>query len=389
MTTDRLYYTDSYVREFGARVIEADAGGLRVILDRTAFYPTSGGQPFDLGTLAGSRVLEVIDEEDRVIHLLEAPLPSGAEVEGRIDWARRFDHMQQHTGQHLLSAVFEELYSMPTLSFHMGAETSTIDLRAGSLDAKQSARVEERCAEIIAQARPVIVTFEDAASASGLRKESQRTGVLRIVSIDGIDRSACGGTHVSSTAEIGPILIRKIEKIRGDIRVEFVCGLRALRQARQDYRVLSEIGRALSVSLDRAPEVVAAQIERIKALEKASQKLSTELALREGRELYAATAPDSGGLRRVTQRGPIDEAMRARAQAFVAGGSAVFLAICEDPPSVLLAASADSGIHAGERVKAAVAAAGGRGGGNQMLAQGSVPSKDAFNVVCDTLSLLR
>ncbi len=389
MNTDRLYYTDSYVREFSARVIEADAGGLRVTLDRTAFYPTSGGQPFDLGTLGGSRVREVFDEDDRVIHLLEAPLVSNAEVEGRIDWDRRFDHMQQHTGQHLLSAVFEELYSMPTVSFHMGAETSTIDLRAASLDAKQTDRAEDRCAEIIAQARPVIVTFEDAASASGLRKESQRSGTLRIVSIQDIDRSACGGTHVSSTAEIGPILIRKIEKIRGDIRVEFVCGLRALRQARQDYRVLSEIGRALSVPLDRTREVITAQIERIKALEKASQKLSTELAMREGRELYAATAPDSAGLRRVTQRGPIDDAVRARAQAFAAGGSALFLAICEEPPSVLLAASADSGVHAGDRVKAAVTAAGGRGGGNQMLAQGSVPSKDALNVVCDGLSLLR
>lgn len=389
MNTDRLYYTDSYVREFSARVIEADAGRLRVTLDRTAFYPTSGGQPFDLGTLGGSRVREVFDEDDRVIHLLEAPLASNAEVEGRIDWDRRFDHMQQHTGQHLLSAVFEELYSMPTVSFHMGAETSTIDLRAASLDAKQTDRAEDRCAEIIAQARPVIVTFEDAASASGLRKESQRTGTLRIVSIQGIDRSACGGTHVSSTAEIGPILIRKIEKIRGDIRVEFVCGLRALRQARQDYRVLSEIGRTLSVPLDRTREVITAQIERIKALEKTSQKLSTELAMREGRELHAATAPDSSGVRRVTQRGPIDEAMRARAQAVVAGGSALFLAICEEPPSVLLAASADSGVHAGERVKAAVSAAGGQGGGNRMLAQGSVPSKDALNVVCDTLSLLR
>lgn len=389
VSTDRLYYTDSYVREFRARVIEAGPGGLRVILDRTAFYPTSGGQPFDLGTLGGSRVREVIDEQERVIHLLEVPLASDTEVEGRIDWDRRFDHMQQHTGQHLLSAVFEELYSASTVSFHMGPETSTIDLQAGSVDAKQTARAEERCAEIIAQARPVAVTFEDAASALGLRKESQRTGILRIVSIQDLDRSACGGTHVSSTAEIGPLLIRKVEKVRGDIRVEFVCGLRALRHARQDYRVLSEIGRALSVSLDRAPEVVASQIERIKTLEKACQKLSAELAAREGRELYAATAPDPSGLRRVTRRGPIDEAMRARAQAFTAGGLALFMAICDDPPSVLLASSQDSGVHAGDRVKAAVSAAGGRGGGNQTVAQGSVPSKDALNVVCDTLSLLR
>jgi alanyl-tRNA synthetase len=216
--TERLYYSDSYLSEFRARVIEADSTGLRVTLDRTAFYPTSGGQPFDVGTLSGARVMEVIDEGDRVTHVLDAPLTAG-DVEGHIDWSRRFDHMQQHTGQHLLSAVFEELYPMPTLSFHLGVESSTIDIGASALAPDRIDRVEDRCAEIVAQARPVTVSFEDAASAAGLRKESQRTGVLRIVSIADLDRSACGGTHVRSTAEIGPLFIRKLEKIRGNVRV--------------------------------------------------------------------------------------------------------------------------------------------------------------------------
>jgi alanyl-tRNA synthetase len=381
-------------------VIEADSSGLRVYLDRTAFYPTSGGQPFDIGTLSGVRVIEVIEEGDRVTHVLDAPLTAG-DVEGHIDWPRRFDHMQQHTGQHLLSAVFEELYSMPTLSFHLGVESSTIDIGATagviSLEAGRVACVEDRCAEIVAQARPVSVTYEDSASAAGLRKESQRSGVLRIVSIENLDRSACGGTHVASTAEIGPLFIRKLEKIRGNVRVEFVCGGRALRQARGDYRLLSEIGRTLSVPFDRAPELIAAQTARIKALEKSSQRLAAELAVREGRELHASTSPDADGLRRVTQRitqhttqsGGIDDAVRARAQAFTAAGSAVFLAICDDPPSLLLAASADSGIHAGDRLKAALAVAGGRGGGNPALAQGSLPSADALNVVTGALVLLR
>jgi alanyl-tRNA synthetase len=390
--TERLYYSDSYLSEFRARVIEADSTGLRVTLDRTAFYPTSGGQPFDVGTLSGARVMEVIDEGDRVTHVLDAPLTAG-DVEGHIDWSRRFDHMQQHTGQHLLSAVFEELYSMPTLSFHLGVESSTIDIGASALAPDRIDRVEDRCAEIVAQARPVTVSFEDAASAAGLRKESQRTGVLRIVSIADLDRSACGGTHVRSTAEIGPLFIRKLEKIRGNVRVEFVCGGRALRQVRGDYRLLSEIGRTLSVPFERAPELIAAQAARLKALEKSSQHLAGELAVREGRELHASTAPDADGLRRATQHitrpGLIDDAMRARAQAFTAAGSAVFLAICEDPPSLLLAASPDSGIHAGDRLKAALAAAGGRGGGNPSLAQGSVPSAEALNVVTGALVLLR
>ncbi len=383
--TVRLYYSDSYLSDFSARVAAIEDAGRRVYLDRTAFYPASGGQPFDTGTLGGVAVLEVADEGDRVAHVLQSPLEL-AEVEGRIDWARRYDHMQQHTGQHLLSAVLEGLYGIPTVSFHMGAETSTIDVGVASLDAARIERVEERCAEIVAEARPVTVAYEDAGAAVGLRKESQRSGTLRIVSIHDLDRSACGGTHVRSTAEIGPVLIRKLDKIRGNVRVEFVCGLRALRQARRDYRILTETSRVLSAPFERAPELIAAQAERVKALEKICQRQAAELAAREGRELYAATVPDAQGVRRVKQHGAIDEAMRVRAQSFAASGKAVFLAVCDDPPSVLLAASADSGVHAGERVKAAVTAAGGRGGGNPALAQGSVPSSQALEAAVDALS---
>jgi alanyl-tRNA synthetase len=322
----------------------------------------------------------VVDEEDRIAHVLATPL-NGDAVEGSVDWVRRYDHMQQHTGQHLLSAVFEELFGMPTVSFHMGAETSTIELGATALTTEQAERVEERCAAIAADARPVSIAYEDAASVAGLRKESQRSGMLRVVSIEGLDRSACGGTHVRSTAETGPIFLRKVEKIRGNVRVEFVCGARALRQARADFRALSAIARTLSAPLERTPDLVTVQTERVKSLEKTAQRLAVELAAREGRELHAATEPDAGGLRRVVQRGAIDEAMRTRAQAFVAQGRAAFWAISNEPPSVLLAASNDSGINAGARVKSAVTAAGGRGGGNVAIAQGSVPSADVLSQI--------
>jgi alanyl-tRNA synthetase len=378
--TTRLYYDDCYLQEFTAKVVETAEEGRRVYLDRTAFYPTSGGQPFDRGALGGVAVREVIDEDDRIAHLLDGPLALG-EVEAQVDWERRFDHMQQHTGQHLLSAVLIDLFKIPTLSFHMGGVTSTIDIETPALDVKKVERVEERCAEIVAEARPVTIAYEDAAADLGLRKESKRSGTLRIVSITGLDKSACGGTHVKSTAEIGPLLIRKLEKLRGNVRIEFVCGVRAIRQARQDFRTLSEISRMVSVPLEETPALVAAQVEKAKTLEKTAQRLGAELAKREGAELYAAAVPDEAGVRRVTQRGPIDDAMRARAQAFVAGAKAVFLAVSENPPSVLLAASGDSGVHAGERVKAAVTAAGGRGGGNQALAQGSAPSAAALDAV--------
>jgi alanyl-tRNA synthetase len=379
--TERLYYDDCYLREFQARVLDTADNGMRVYLDRTAFYPTSGGQPFDLGTLGGAAVKDVIDEEDRIAHVLDTPVTPG-DISARIDWDRRFDHMQQHTGQHLLSAVLIELFNIPTVSFHMGAVTSTIEVAAPQIDAARMERAEERCAEIVAEARPVSIAYEDSSAELGLRKASARTGTLRIVSIDRLDRSACGGTHVRSTAEIGPLLLRKLEKIRGNVRIEFVCGLRAIRRARQDFRTLSEISRLVSVPFDEAPAIVAAQVEKAKSLEKVAARLAAELAKREGAELYAATAPDGAGVRRATQRGAIDDAMRARAQAFVLGSKAVFLAISENPASVLLAASADSGVHAGDRVKAAVSAAGGRGGGNAGLAQGSVPDAKALeNVV--------
>jgi alanyl-tRNA synthetase len=375
--TERLYYRDCYLCEFRAKVVDSSDGGRRVYLDRTAFYPTSGGQPFDLGTLAGVAVHEVIDEDDRIAHVIDAPL-AVAEVVGVIDWDRRYDHMQQHTGQHLLSAVLEELFAIRTVSFHLGSEVSTIDVEAPALTAGQLERAEDRCAEIIAEARPVQITFEDASSDLELRKASTRTGTLRIVSIGAVDRSACGGTHVRTAAEIGMVLTGKLEKIRGITRVEFVCGKRALRRAQSDSRLVASIGRALSVPPEQTPELIAGLIEKNKTLEKTGQRLATELARREGQDLYASTAPDPNGVRVTIQRGSIDDAMRARAQAFVAGAKSVFLAVSDQPPSLLLAASADSGVHAGERIKAALTASGGRGGGNQQLAQGSVPDAAAL-----------
>jgi alanyl-tRNA synthetase len=385
--TERLYYQDCYLQEFRARVVETGDDGRRVYLDRTAFYPTSGGQPFDTGTLGAANIIDVIDEEERVAHLLDAPIAAG-EISARIDWSRRFDHMQQHSGQHLLSAVLEELFNIPTVSFHLGAEVCTIDVAAPSLTADRIDQAEVRCAEIVGQARPLAITFEDASADLGLRKESQRSGTLRVVAIQGIDRSACGGTHVRNTAEIGPVLIRKTEKIRGNTRVEFVCGLRALRHARADFRTLQELSRQLSAPAADTPGLVSAQLERIKTLEKSHQRLASELAQREGREQWAVTAPDAQGIRRAVEhveQGAIDDALRTRAQAFIAQGRAVFLAVSKNPPSVLLAASADSGIHAGDRVKSAVTAAGGRGGGNQALAQGSLPATADLHAIESSL----
>jgi alanyl-tRNA synthetase len=391
--TERLYYQDSNLLQFSARVLEADASGTRVVLDRTAFYPSSGGQPNDLGTLSGVAVLDVQDEERGIVHVLEAPLVGGADgqVEGLVDRARRFDHMQQHSGQHLLSAVFEEVLGYPTVSFHLGAESSTIDVRCAALETAQVRRVEARANELVQANRPLRVDFEDAAQARGLRKETAREGTLRVVTIDGVDRSACGGTHVGHTGEIGAILIRRIEKIRGDQRVEFVCGARAVARAQADYSALSKIARNFSSALDATPELVASLLEQVREAEKIRRKLALELAGLRGRDWYAQTGPDGQGLRRyhlVLASGTPDEETRALAQSYCAQPRALFVASSNEPPNVMLAASADSGIHAGNVLKQALAASGGRGGGNAAVAQGSLPSVAQLESVLAALAHL-
>jgi alanyl-tRNA synthetase len=385
--TNRLYYTDAYRTTFTANVVERSEDGLRVYLDETAFYPTSGGQPHDLGILGGATIVDVVDEDDRIAHVLSSALDaSQSTLNGAIDWGRRFDNMQQHTGQHLLSAVFEDLFGAKTLSVHFGPDYSTLDLDAESISRGQLVAAEERANAVVTEARPVSVTFEDAESAIGLRKASERIGALRVVSIDGIDRSACGGTHVRSTAEIGPILLRSVEKVRKSTRVEFVCGMRAVRRARRDYESLSAIGASLSASLDDAAGLVGAQSDRLKEGDNTRKKLEKELATFRARQRYDAAPPDAYGVRTIVIRdaGSIDD-LRTLAQAAFALPKVVVVGALNDPPSVLLAASEDSGVDAGRLLKERLATAGGRGGGSPRLAQGSVPDGAALESVVAAL----
>ena len=377
--TDRLYYTDSYLREFPARVVARAADGRTVYLDRTAFYPTSGGQPFDTGTIAGVPVVDVVDEESRVAHRLDGTIGEDA-VECAIDWERRFDHMQQHTGQHVLSAIFADIFGSKTVSFHLGTESSTIDLEGGPVDARIVREAERLANQVVTENRRVSVSFEESAEASGLRKASAREGTLRIVTIEGLDRNACGGTHLRATGEIGAVLLRKTERIRNSTRVEFLCGARAVRRARQDFEALTRAAQQFSAPLDEVPELVQTQLEAARAAEKTRKKLETDLAVFRGKELYQATAPCSDGVRRVVQRlqsGSLED-VRALAQSFTAEPKAVFVASLAEPPSVMLAASADAGIDAGKILKAALAETGGRGGGTARMAQGSLADAAAL-----------
>jgi alanyl-tRNA synthetase len=377
--TERLYYTDAYLTTFTARVVDRAENGTLVYLDRTAFYPTSGGQPHDTGRLGSSRVVDVIDQSDRIAHRVETPVSSDT-VDGAIDWPRRFDHMQQHTGQHLLSAVLAELTGYATVSVHFGDEVSTLDLDTASLAPEQIVEAERRANRIVTENRPVEVSFEDAASVAGLRKASDREGTLRIVAIRDLDRSACGGTHVRATGEIGPILLRGQERVRKAMRLEFLCGERAVRRARADYELLAGLAAGQSAAPEELPALMAAQRQEIMTVRAASREAETALAGYRARELYQAATPGANGVRLVVLREDAGPPDRLRTLATAIGGlpRGVLLGATREPTGLILAAAEDSGVDAGKTLKETLGRVGGRGGGNARLAQGSVPSVEAL-----------
>jgi alanyl-tRNA synthetase len=302
--------------------------------------------------------------------------------------ARRFDHMQQHTGQHLLSAVLEELFGFPTLSFHMGEEVSSIEIGVNDISDKQVDEAEARASELARHSPPVHITFEEAAQVSGLRKPSERSGLLRIIEIPGVDKSACGGTHVRSLAETLPLQIRRLDKVRGNIRLEFVCGGRATKRAKQDYRLLQELARQGVTPMDRLPEVFSALKQRLSDAEKERERVARNLAQREGRELYAAAPPAADGIRRVLWNvEQIDDTVRAKALAFAAGPQSLVMTMGQKPPGVLIACSNDAGINAGAILKQTLAEFGGKGGGAATLAQGNLPDPNCALALAARLGL--
>jgi len=388
--TRRLYYTDSFLYEFDAAVCEVASGGRpAVILDQTAFYPTSGGQVFDTGWIeAGGeklRVTEVAeDEQGTIVHYIDAAasLAPGTRVRGTIDAPRRRDHMQQHSGQHVLSAAFVRLFAMPTVSFHMGEESCTIDLQARLLAPAQLDEAGRLANRVITDDRPVEVSFAslEEARALGVRKlpEVQREK-LRLVDIRDFDLTACGGTHVRSTGQIGPILLRKTENVRQGVRVEFVCGERAVGAAQRDHTTLVEAAAAFSAHISDLPQQVRKAQAELKAAQKAQQKLLEDLAELSAARLVA-DAPlchrEGKTFRLVTKVFPDRDTafLKLLAQKIAAAGPAVALvASTSDAPSLVFCQTPELPFNMGELLKQVLAAAGGRGGGARDFAQGSLP----------------
>lgn len=387
MTTHRIYYTDALQTTFEATVLSSsplDAGASsqsKVTLDTTAFYPTSGGQPFDMGSLGGRTVLDVVDGDDGVItHVVSGPLEPGQAVSGVIDWPRRLDHMQQHTGQHILSAAFDQTCGVRTESFHLGNTTCTIDL-AREVTPDEITAAEALASRVVCENRPVRVRFASEAEAARLplRKEPARSGTLRLVEVEDFDVSACGGTHVSQTGAIGLIAVSGWERFRGGSRVAFVCGARALASHRHLREVVTGLVRQLTV----APEEIGPAVERLQSDARAHLKtirLLREAAAEHEAATLVASAEDVGAFKRVLvmRSGWDAPALKTLATAIVTRPGCVAVVVGDDTPAPLVVArAADVAFDAGAWMTHVTGVLGGRGGGRPEMAQGGVTAPAA------------
>jgi alanyl-tRNA synthetase len=393
--TDRLYYHDSFLYGFDAEVrtvLESPRPAL--ILDRTAFYPTSGGQIHDIGSIthaensgAKVRVTEVVDTEDgHVVHYLEAPLKDvkpGIRVRGEIDSARRRDHMQQHSAQHVLSAAFVRLFNMPTVSFHMADDDCSIDLDTLSLTQNQVESAERLANDIVLENRPVDIRFttREEAAALGLRKvpPSERDQ-LRLIDIHDFDLTACGGTHVAHTGQIGSVLLRKSEKVRRGYRVEFVAGLRAVATARRDFSALTGTAALFSANIYDVPQQARKSLDEIRSLRKQREQSLEELADAQATALLAEI-PEKNG-RKLVVRTLSDRDLnfvKLLAQKLTRQATSIALLATSSPqPALVFAQSVGQPDDMAALLKQTMAKLGGRGGGSKDLAQGGVPSSEGL-----------
>lgn len=377
--TIRLYYDDSYCTTFDATLTSAGELGGRpaVQLDQTFFYPTSGGQPNDIGTLAGVNVVDVLIQDDVLWHVLaeSTPFQPGQTVTGKIDWERRYDHMQQHSGQHLLSQVFYRLFGWETVSVHFGAAESTLDLDAASIEPDQFLSAEQEANRLAYAALPITAyeVAQEALAAVPLRRAPKVTGIVRIVEIAEFDYSACGGTHVHTTAEIAPIKIVRQERRRGQTRLTFLCGLRAVRDYAEKHRLLVEAAGVFSTDMTAVPALVQRSLEQTRELQRQVDALTEQIVTYEVRELLAEASMD-GGLR-VVQKIYVDRSVDALKQAAAILRSqprtlALLGAQSGGKLTLLFARSDDVALHIGNLLRDTLKAFGGNGGGRPELAQG-------------------
>ena len=374
--TLRLYYSDAYLKEFDARLVRCWSQGERyaAILDQTAFYPTSGGQPHDSGTIQSIPVVDVYEDGNTLVHVLMDSLPQGP-VHARIDWARRFDHMQQHTGQHILSQAFLRDAQAQTVSFHLGQSVSTIDLDCTRLDPDRILRVEDTANQVIMENRPIIIRAygQSEVAQAGLRKPPVVTGTVRVIEVEGFDRCACGGTHLRSTAETGSILIRRWEKRREGTRVEFLCGRRALLDHRRKNSIVRELANGFSVGEWELAEAVDRLRTEAHTCQRALKSLR-ETALEQEARALLAEAHRHDDLRIAVSifDGRDPEEVRLLARRLADGqGIAALLGVKGRTGRLFFSRSADVTVDMSELLRDTCSELGsGGGGGSPSLAQG-------------------
>lgn len=374
--TERLYYSDSHLIEFEARVVDVTdrvSGWTALVLDRTAFYPTGGGQPGDTGTLNGMRVVECIDDGDKgVLHVVQGVAPSrGDVVRGRVDWARRLDHMQQHTGQHILSQALVTLFNAPTRSFRVLEASCQIDVELNNPTTEVIERAVELANNVIWEDRAITirnVTSGEAAELS-LRKEPARDGDLRLIEIEGFDLTPCGGTHAYRTGEVGMIAVRSWERAKGLTRIEFVAGVRALADYRKANKSAREVAALFSTGRDDAPQVAAQIVEEHKELNRRIRVLEELAAELEAQKLLV-TARD--GVISEIFDGRDAESLKKLAHALIAHPQIVALLGSRDKDTARLvfARSADAVGDMNALMREACGMLDGRGGGRPDIAQG-------------------
>lgn len=391
MITRRLYFDDAYLQQFSAQVIaqRQDSRGQAVALDQSAFYPEGGGQPADLGSLNGVPVVDVQSEGELVWHVLNGPLDA-RHVEGQIDWSRRFDHMQQHLGQHLLSAALEHVYALRTLAFHLGSDVVTIDVDAPSLGTEQVRTAEQLANSVIWEARPVLARFVDAEQLARLtlRKPPSVAGPIRVVSVPDFDHSACGGTHPSTTGAVGILFVRRWERRAQATRIEFVCGGRALRDLGYAYGLASRAAASLSTGLDDLEPAIA----RLREAEERSRKgwlgAQEQLRVFEARQLVAE-AQYVGGIRVVrliTQERSLEE-LRALANLIAEQGAMAVLGLAAGKGHILLVRGVGQPemINCAALLRDALQPLGGKGGGRPEQAQGGLADARQLEVALDAV----
>lgn len=377
--TARLDYLDAYQTHFTAQVraLQTWRGQPAVILDQTCFYPTSGGQLHDTGTLSGVNVVDVAAEQGAVLHILAAPPPFGVGdvVEGAIDWARRYDHMQQHSGQHLLSQLFYQRYGFETVSVHFGREEATLDLDAAGIDLARLEEIEQAANELAYYALEIRAYFVDDRTVAELplRRPPAVTGQIRIVEIDGFDYSACGGTHVHTTAEIAPIKLLRQERRRDQTRLTFLCGLRAIQDYRTKHRLLLESAALFSTDPASVPALTQRLHAQLRDLQRENALLQEQLLDHEVAALLA-TAPRVQGAALVEHLSADRSAdalkrlaARLRAQPQTIG---LLASTADNRLTVIFCRSDDLTLHVGNLLRDTLAAFGGRGGGRPEYAQG-------------------